>query len=225
MNISWHECLPKIQPFLFKITTPTGSGTAFQMSYSKNKKLCGIATAYHVISHEHEWGLPIKLTHHNSKNSILLNTEQRAIYQFPNNDLAFILFEKPDDIPIKEENLGYIQKSKFMMEGSNIGWYGFPSVASNELCFFSGHISCALVATSKYLVDGVAINGISGGPVFYLTTDNDPVILGVISAYISNTTGETPGLSLVSSIEPYQDMLFNLKSLDEAKEKAEEIMS
>ena len=49
--------------------------------------------------------------------------------------------------------------------GSEVGWLGFPGIDAQTLCFFSGNISARKPAA--YLIDGVAINGVSGGPVVY----------------------------------------------------------
>ncbi|MDP3057369.1 MAG: hypothetical protein Q8N37_02505 [bacterium] len=53
-QITWYEPLEKITPFVFKIKTPSGIGTGFQISYIERNGFCGIATADHVIAHEHE---------------------------------------------------------------------------------------------------------------------------------------------------------------------------
>jgi hypothetical protein len=72
------------------------------------------------------------------------------------------------------------------------------------------------------LVDGVAINGVSGGPAF-LPVDKDQFILGgMVSAYIPNrATGESlPGVCVVRSIGPYQEMLKEFKTIEQAQIEA-----
>jgi len=91
--------------------------------------------------------------------------------------------------------------------------------------FFSGHISCYRENEDDYLVDGNAINGVSGGPAFYVDSKtSETKICGVVTAYIPNrATGEAlPGLCVVTSVEPYQEDLKKLRSIDDAKKKAEE---
>ena len=70
-------------------------------------------------------------------------------------------------------------------------------------------------------MDGVAINGVSGGPAFHLTTvENMPVIImGVMSAYVPNrATGEVlPGLSVVRGVAQFHELLPTFESLDQAK--------
>jgi hypothetical protein len=67
-----------------------------------------------------------------------------------------------------------------------------------------------------YLIDGVAINGVSGGPVFY-HTGSEVQIVGVISAYVANrATGDTlPGLSIAQDVAHFHSVDLRVKSLDE----------
>ncbi len=111
-----------------------------------------------------------------------------------------------------------------MRQGIQVGWCGFPVVAPNDLCFFTGHVSSYLSSQETYLVDGVAINGVSGGPAFHATPENKIKVCGVVSAYIPNrATGESlPGVCLIKSVKAYQTDLKNLKSMDEAEKKAKE---
>lgn len=219
---TWYNGFETIKPFVFKITTPRGSGTGFQISHSTKKGLCGIATAFHVINNEHEWGQPIKIIHHSLTNELILQAHQRVIITYPKEDLAFILFNK-GSLPIEGDALKLIDQDKYVKPGVELGWCGFPAVAPNNICFFSGHTSCFLEQDGAYLVDGVAINGVSGGPAFFHHPEG-PKICGVISAYLPNrATGEImPGVSVVRSVAPYQNMLKNLKTFEEAEEKAEE---
>lgn len=69
-----------------------------------------------------------------------------------------------------------------------------------------------------YLVDGVAINGVSGGPVFFIKTKGIEVI-GSVSAYLPNRAGVTPGLAMVSHVEQYQKVIKTIKNMEEAKKK------
>lgn len=217
----WYTALDSISPFVYKILTPNGHGTGFQISYNEKKSICGIATAYHVVEHAFEWEEPIKILHYNSKKSIVLKATQRVIIPYSNQDLAFILFSQ-GDIPIASNLPDLVPEKTRLKQGVELGWCGFPAVAPNELCFFSGYVSCYLAGSKSYLVDGVAINGVSGGPAFYISSNENIRIGGVISAYLPNTaTGQVlPGVSFVSSIDPYQEMLKSFKSLGEAEKES-----
>jgi hypothetical protein len=89
------------------------------------------------------------------------------------------------------------------------------------LCFFSGRTSCYLLDEHAYLIDGVAINGVSGGPTFYISSDGKIRVIGVLAAYMANrATGETlPGLSVVRDVTQFQQLIEQFKSIDEAKLK------
>lgn len=220
-NTVWHVPLKQITPFVFKIFTPQGHGTGFQVHLATRGTLCGIATAFHVIKHAYEWEEPIKILHFDSGETVLLKEKDRVIYTWPKNDLAIIVFLKKD-LPLKKGAIELIEK-KTVKQGHDIGWCGFPSVQPDKLCFFSGHISCKL--DKAYLVDGVAIHGVSGGPAFYMRTVNSkkPRICGIMTEYNPNyATGiPLPGVSRVSSVEPYLDTVKYLISLDQAKEDLE----
>jgi hypothetical protein len=64
-------------------------------------------------------------------------------------------------------------------------------------------------------VDGVAINGVSGGPAFI----REKMLVGVVAAYIPNrATGEPfPGLAVVRGVEQFHELAESFRSIDEAK--------
>lgn len=220
MAKTWAGCLDLIKPYVYKIYTPNGSGTGFQLSYARNKEFIGIATALHVIDHAHDWEEPIKLLHHKTGKTTIVREPDRVIFTYPDKDLAFILLNI-GDLPVNTTDLLMIEPNKRIKQGVHMGWCGFPAVAPGELCFFTGHMSSWLSNQQSYLVDGVAINGVSGGPAFTIGNDG-PNICGVVSAYVPNrATGETlPGVCLIRDVAPYQDALQTVTSLEEAAEKA-----
>jgi hypothetical protein len=108
--------------------------------------------------------------------------------------------------------------------GVEIGWLGFPSVAQSTLCFFSGNVSAWEDYRHAYLIDEVAINGISGGPVLYSTPVDGAQIVGVITAYMANrATGEALlGLSFAQDVSHFHGVATHVKSIDEANRKKAE---
>ena len=72
-----------------------------------------------------------------------------------------------------------------------------------KACFFYGHISAYVEEEELYLVDGVAINGVSGGPVFVIE-ESGPIIIGLVTEYRPNfSMGQSlPGMSIMRSINP-----------------------
>ena len=218
-NITWYEALDIVRPHVVRISTPRGSGTGFLVTFSKTKSICGIATAAHVIDHAHYWEEPIRIDHIDSGESLLIREPQRAIFLDPSQDTAAILFAK-NNLPFPTDTLPLAPEKMYLRVGNDIGWLGFPAISQAGLCFFGGRVSAWLQDREAYLVDGVAINGVSGGPAFHLAGDR-VVIMGVVSAYIPNrATGEAlPGLGMIRSVKQFHELAPTFKSLDEAKTK------
>lgn len=216
-DITWFEAVDIIQPHVVRISTPKGTGTGFLVSHGKNNPICGIATAAHVIDHAHYWEEPIRIDHVSSGGSLLIRHPERAIFLDAALDTAAILFLK-GEFPFPPDTLPLAPQGKFLRVGNEIGWLGFPAISAANLCFFGGKVSAWLQGEDAYLVDGVTINGVSGGPAFCLD-HGGPVIMGVVSAYVPNrATGETlPGLSVVRSVTQLHELAPTFASLDEAK--------
>src|SRR5207249_3693912 len=147
-------------------------------------------------NHAHFWEEPIRIDH--IAKSTVVRHHERAIFLDFDRDTAAILFHRAD-LPLPPDPLPLAPKGMFLMVGNEIGWLGFPAIPAANLCFFAGTVSAFVENQSAYLVDGVAINGVSGGPAFHiLDNETDPiVVMGVVSAYVPNrATGEVlPGLS------------------------------
>jgi hypothetical protein len=213
----WRQGVEIIKSHVVKIMTPRGSGTGFLCAYTEDRKFCGIATAAHVISQSHLWEEPIRIQHYTSGEIKLLREPDRVVWLDFKLDTAVILFVK-EKLPLPEDILPFISEKKHLKVGEEIGWVGFPAVSSQNLCFFSGRNSFWLDDSRSYLVDGVAINGVSGGPAFYTTTKGIKVI-GSVSAYLPNRVGVTPGLSMISDVDQFLDVIKTIKDWDEAKKK------
>ena len=215
--LDWHEAIALLRPHVFRITTPDGFGTGFLVSVSKTTPLCAVATAAHVIDHAHFWEEPIRLYHPESETSVLLRPPDRAIRVNTELDTASIVFER-GDIPIPDAVLPLVAKDKYLKAGVEIGWLGFPAIPRAGLCFFSGRISTYLEDGAFYLVDGVAINGVSGGTAFRQGIDTAQ-LMGVVSAYIPNrATGDSlPGVALVRDVAEFHDLADRFRNLDEAQ--------
>lgn len=212
----WHDVVDLLTPYVVRIWTPQGSGTGFFVSSSKSTPLCAVATADHVISHAHYWEEPIRIEHLASGKTLLLRHADRAINTQPQTDTAALIFERKDLVP-PTDGLPLTPKDKHFKPGVEIGWLGYPAIPRASLCFFSGHISAWVEAEDAYLVDGVAINGVSGGPAFI----TERMLVGVVSAYIPNrATGEPlPGLAVVRGVNQYHELAQSFVTLDQAKAK------
>ena len=220
VSLTWQDAFQLVAPYVVKISTPRGSGTGFVFGYTGNRDFCGIATAAHVIEGSHGWEEPIRIQHHQSGKVTLTRPGERVVRLDEGIDTAAIVVRR-GDFPLPEAVLDLIPSGKILRVGIEVGWLGFPALAPNSLCFFSGRTSCWLKDQGAYLVDGVAINGVSGGPAFHLVTDGTVQLIGVVSAYIPNrATGESlPGLSVVRHVSQFQQLLKAFQSLEEARDE------
>ena len=123
--------------------------------------------------------------------------------------------------------MSLLPSSKRKKIGVEVGWTGFPSLSASDLCFFSGTVSFYKSRENTYLIDGVAINGVSGGPVFSVLSKSAPQIIGVISAYIANIRGgdSLPGLLMASDLTAVHNHIKKLQNFDDARQKEEEIQT
>jgi hypothetical protein len=220
-NTNWSAAVELIRPHIVRISTPQGSGTGFLISNGHNNAVCGFATAAHVVDHAHYWEEPIRIDHVMSGKSTVIHRHERAVLMDSDRDTAAIVFDR-GDLCVPADPLPLAPKGMFLKVGNKIGWLGFPAIPAASLCFFSGDVSAWLEAQSAYLVDGVAINGVSGGPAFHVYDAEPPTvaIIGVVSAYVPNrATGDVlPGLSVVSDVAQFHELAPKFATLDQARE-------
>jgi hypothetical protein len=189
-KMNWDQAVSKVSPYIVKIQTPTGSGTGFLCVYNDDKSWCGIATASHVVADADAWQQPLKIFHYSSGKEVFLKESERVIFTDWKVDSAVILFQKKD-LQLPEFLIGLLSLDKAIPIGSEVGWLGFPAIDEWTLCFFSGNISARREDRKAYLIDGVAINGVSGGPVIFSDQAEGVLIVGTVSAYSANrTTGD-----------------------------------
>lgn len=216
-DIPWKEAVKLVAPHVVKIHTPQVSGTGFLCSYAASNSMCVIATAAHVIERSHNWEELIRIQHYNSGQIMLLRTADRVIFMNSALDSAVIVFRK-QDLPFPSAPLSFGPQGRHLQIGVEIGWVGFPAIAPQKLCFFKGVNSCWIQDTLTYLVDGVAINGVSGGPAFKVTPTGAEIV-GSVSAYLPNRAGVTPGLAMISDFTHYHKVIKDLKDWEDAKNK------
>lgn len=219
--MEWHKCIETVTPHLVHISTPRGSGTGWLVSLSTTTDLCAIATAAHVVDDAHYWEEPIRIFHTHSGGSLLLRAADRAIYLANSIDSAAMVFHRAD-LSLPTSTLPLTRSGYFTKPGVEIGWMGYPAMHQSNACFFSGRISHYDQLRKRYLVDGVAVNGVSGGPTFWnhaAGQDDGLEMIGIVSAYIANrATGEAlPGLAVIQDVEQFYDITQRFASLDEAK--------
>jgi hypothetical protein len=108
--------------------------------------------------------------------------------------------------------------------GLDVGWLGYPAIEPFTLCFFSGSVSAHLASRKAYLIDGVAINGVSGGPVIHCVPSGQVQIIGCVSAYHANrVTGETlPGLLKAQDVSHFHGVAESVRSIEQANAQKRE---
>lgn len=225
MTEIWHKIYEEIRPYVVKIETPSGFGTGFLFAYNENKRVASIATALHVINDADKWHQPFRITHHSTGKQIFLEYTERAVIWDTKIDSAAIalphnFFDFPDN------TLPLLPADKCMKVGVQIGWVGFPALSPNNLCFFQGGVSAYIVANSYYLIDGIAINGVSGGPVF-AEEDESAQIIGIVSTYLYNrqASGDTlPGLLMAYDLTHLYSMIARMETIDKARGEKEQAL-
>jgi len=221
--MNWDPIVREMTPYIVKIETPAGDGTGFLFLYNEDKSWCGIATSAHVVNYADEWQQPIRIRHQGSPDVALLKENERVIFRDLKTDSAVILFGK-GDLKLPNNLIPLLPTGDPISIGVEVGWLGFPTIAPYTLCFFSGNISARQEFRNAYLIDGVAINGVSGGPVLYSTETKGVQIVGTVSAYqASRAAGEAlPGLLIAQDVSHFHDVANHIRSIDEANKKKRE---
>lgn len=216
--MAWNTCYKQLLPHVFAIETPGGSGTGFILALNDSKTLAGIATAAHVVEHANIWKEPIKVRHHVTGDELFLPHDERVIFIDQARDSATILFMAATLTAPPPEALEMIPSKNRLAVGTEVGWIGFPWIVSPHVCFFSGCISAWDSNSDSYLIDGVAINGVSGGPVF-VDMGQAPRLVGTVSAYISNRLGNQtlPGLLRAHDLTSAQATVQKFRDLTDAR--------
>ena len=213
----WQNVVEKVAPYLVKVETPNGHGTGFLCLYNHDKSMCGIATAAHVVDHADNWQQPIRLRNFHNDDIVLLKEGERVIRFNWATDSAVIL-APTEHLNFPESPIPLLPTGDVLPTGVEIGWLGFPGIEPFTPCFFSGSVSARREDRKAYLIDGVAINGVSGGPVFHSTEADGVRVVGILTAYRPNiSSGDAlPGLSFAQDVSHFHDVIADVRSLDEA---------
>jgi hypothetical protein len=175
-----------------------------------------VATAAHVINYAVDWQQPLKINHIQTGAITLLKHDDRIIYRDQTTDSAVILFPA-SNLELPETPTPLLPSDLELLIGAEVGWLGFPAIAAATPCFFSGNISARMAQFNSYLIDGVAINGVSGGPVLYINEEGEAQVVGIISAYQANrATGEVlPGLSVSQDVSHFHSVALQVQAIDD----------
>ncbi|MBT3387386.1 MAG: serine protease [Desulfobacula sp.] len=217
----WSDVVNSTLPCIVKIETPTGHGTGFLCFHNEAKSMYAIATAGHVIHHADKWMEPIRIYNHDGSKSLLLNANARHVTMGEVSDSAIILFSKVQDLFEHTSPLPLLDKEYVLKVGTQVGWIGFTTLEPDTPCFFSGMISARQDHKNAYLIDGVAINGVSGGPVLHIDEKEDVYVVGTVSAYRMNrASGENlPGLLIAQDLTLFHDVITHIQSVENKDKK------
>jgi hypothetical protein len=220
--MNWNDIVNKVIPYVVRIETPSGHGTGYASVYNVDRKFVGIATAHHVVEHADQWHQPIRIHHQHSGKVAFLKEDDRFIFSDLATDSAIVLIES-SKLQFPEPLIQLRPIEDRLPIGVEVGWLGYPGVTTS-LCFFAGNISAYQEGRHAYLIDGVAINGVSGGPVLYSHATDGVQIVGSITAYMANrATGETlPGLSVAQDVSHHHEITAQIKDMDDAIQKQNE---
>lgn len=218
--MSWDSATKLIAPHVVRIETPVSMGTGFLAFYNHDASWCAIATAAHVVSHADDWQQPIRIR--NNGGFRLLNASDRVVYMDRINDSAVVLFVK-GDFQLPQSPVALLPVDVPCNIGTEIAWLGYPNIEADTLCFFSGTVSAWQAHRRSYLIDGVAIHGVSGGPVFHRINENVQII-GCVSAYHPNLAAGAPlpGLMRAQDVMQFHAVATRIKDIDDGEAKKRE---
>ncbi|MBN1764150.1 MAG: trypsin-like peptidase domain-containing protein [Sedimentisphaerales bacterium] len=218
-EIAWDEIVDLAEKIVFQVVTESCSGTCFAVSLgaesgSKYKYICFV-TAWHVIEDIDKSKDKLTLISSDRKTVIDAKPGYYDLFSLGPNifDTALFIIKSSEIIVKQEELLPMLGYQWIMPRGAQISWVGFPGIVKTDLCFFSGHVSGYINEPPTYLIDGVAINGVSGGPAF----DNRAHIIGLVSAYIPNKVDETTTLPGLMALVPISSVRYYMENMMKAR--------
>lgn len=184
--------------------------------------------AAHVIGQADQWRQPIQITSDTEEKTVFLTAEERVVFIDYRADSAVIL-TFPPFLDLNKTAVELAPPNLALRVGKDLGWMGYPVIGNNVLCFFGGAVSAFMRDEGVYLIDGVAINGVSGGPVFweFYSDQNSPpriTVVGTMTSYIANqSTGiSLPGLSAATDVNHLHSVIQNIRDFKEAQERRQE---
>ena len=224
--MDWENHVDQIAPFVVKIQTQFGYGTGY--IFWQDDTYCCIATAKHVISPANEkgWEQAILISLPNGSVVRFYPSNRRILEGTNSSDSAAILVHK-NGLNFPPNCLPLWNFSGEIPIGASVGWLGFPQVVDQSVpnpSFFSGNISNAFQHLQQYAIDGVAIHGVSGGPLFCTAEGGGALVIGTISSYFPNTIvaegneKSLPGISIAHSFSTFSRIIDNLNDSGKLKE-------
>ena len=189
------DAVEAVRPHVVRIITPSGSGTG-HLFYRGT--FVGVATAAHVIEKAHYFEEPIDLFSTVNGTSTRTMASARAVSVSRQQDVAYIACAE-GSLELPTAALPLTVEGGELQIGTPIGWLGYPGGAglANTLCYFGGSVSAFVPSEAAYLVDGVVIHGVSGGPAFWVDPDDgNQTLVGVASGVVFTVLVRIPARHL-----------------------------
>ena len=190
-----------------------------------------VATARHVFDAIKRQ--PARVCHYPSRKYVQIGKEgpdvrdAKVVTPSSRLDVALFVFYAPE---FPQATVSIIERPSDVRAGMEVGWLGYPSRLPETLCFFSGRISAALPDSGGYLIDGAAMPGVSGGPVFCETVAGLRLV-GSVSAYAYDVrkTGPTtehslPGLAVANDVSFHRTVQITEEDAAGARGKASDVI-
>lgn len=203
-SLPWDKVVDRVSPIVFRVYAPSSLGTAFVISIGRTESpddhAAIFATARHVVDADIGSGKKIELVSVNRERKFSSDDDEIRVQHLGEepHDTVLLMVRSRHPILSQSELLPMMEWDKQLARGSQLGWLGFPGIFEPELCFFSGHVSGYRNDRPTYLVDGVAIGGVSGGPAF----DDRAHIIGMVSSYVPNQIDPKTTLPGVLTLVP-----------------------
>ena len=205
----WQRHVDEIAQQVVRVETQSGWGTGF-VHYARRGGTRCIATALHVVADVREKKQSFRVWHGTRAFDFGRDAKDALFIEWDNTDIdSAVLAVIDHDLPMPRVSLASPQERQQVRIGMEVGWLGFPALdgVTGQLCFFSGRISFVDEPADYFLIDGTAVHGCSGGPVFCVMADGVRII-GALSGYIPNANlaegGYLPGLAAAVNVSNYK---------------------
>ena len=196
-----------MKSYIVKIIIGARYGTGFYSGDYPSGNFVYIATAYHVVEEAEMSELPITFFHAVSGVTVVIPYDELYIFSDKATDSAVIVVRvgRIPFPPIRHK----LSESLQLLVASEVFWMGFPKIAPDIICFFSGRISASFTDFHAYLIDGVSVNGVSGGPVMCVDPVFGLTVVGVVTHYVHNDSDGLvrPGLVFAPDITSVNAMV------------------
>ena len=182
----WDEVIDRVSPLVYRIYAGPSMGTGFVVSIARPQEEKSfytiLATAWHVVEDIVGTNGDIELVSADKTRRFSSVDDNIEVLRLGKKVFDTALLRIKSDKPFIEQSdlLPMLPWESMLARGVEIGSLGFPGLVEPELCFFRGVIAGYLSTPPTYLIDGVTIHGISGGPAF----DQRSHIIGLVTAYI-----------------------------------------